>query len=472
MKKVVSFILLITLCVALPLQSFASISDAVTKNLGNGNVAVTIRDKQTGKIIYEHNGEKLMRPASNMKLLTGAAALDILGEDYRFSTELYIDGVIINKELNGNLYIKGTGDPTLNKDDFLAFAKALKNQGISKINGNIIGDDTYFSGNTLPPGVDKIDESYYFGARTSAITMSQNLDFDASTVIITATPGKVGTKPSYEIIPNLSGMTIANEAKTVSKGQKNTIKIERSYNTNRIIISGNLPQGSSKKEWVTLQDPTKNTLQAIQLTLQGAGIQFAKNTQIKTAQVPADAKFIHMKKSRTLSAIFPAFMKLSNNSIADILVKSMGQQQQAKGSLTAGLQVMQEYGKALNISMGTWILADGSGLSDRNRLTANGLSSLLYEVQQKSYFQTFYQSLPVAGHEERLVGGTLRKRFKTSDVKGKINAKTGYIPNVNTLAGYVTGKSGKTYIFTILLENRSNGTVHMDRMMADIMKNL
>lgn len=456
----------------LPLQSYASIKEAVTKNIGNGHGAVTIRDKQTGEIIYEHNGEKLMRPASNMKLLTGAAALDILGEEYRFSTELYIDGVIMNKELNGNVYIKGTGDPTLNNDDFLAFANALKNQGIQKVNGDIVGDDTHFSGNTLPPGVDKIDETFYFGARTSAITMSQNQDYDASTVIITATAGKVGAKPSYEIIPNVSGMTITNEAKTVAIGQKSSIKIERSYNTNRIIISGDLPQGSSKKEWVTLQDPTKNTLQAIQLTLQGAGIQFAKNTQIKTAPIPAGAKFIHMKKSRALSTIFPAYMKLSNNSIADILVKSMGQQQQANGDLQSGLQAMKEYGDILNIPMDTWILADGSGLSDRNRVTANGLSSLLYEVQQKSYFQTFYKSLPVAGHEERLVGGTLRKRFITSDVKGKIIAKTGYITNVYTLAGYVTGNSGKTYIFTILLESESNGTASMDRILADIMENL
>lgn len=464
--------MLITLCMALPLQSFASINEVITQGLGNNNAAVTIRDAQTGKIIYEHNGEKLMRPASNMKLLTGAAALDILGEDYRFSTELYIDGVIMNKELNGNVYIKGTGDPTLNNDDFLAFATALKNQGIQKVNGNIVGDDTYFTGNTLPPGVDKVDETFYFGARTSAITMSQNPDFDASTIIITATAGKVGAKPSYEIIPNVSGMTITNEAKTVAKGQKNTIKIERSYNTNRIIISGNLPQGSSKKEWVTLQDPTKNTLQAVQLTLQSAGIQFAKNTQIKTAPIPADAKFIHMNKSRALSTIFPAFMKLSNNSIADILVKSMGQQQQSNGNLTAGLQAMKEYGHTLNIPMDAWILADGSGLSDRNRVTANGLSSLLYEVQQKSYFQTFYKSLPVAGYDDRLIGGTLRKRFTTSDVKGKIIAKTGYIPNVNTLAGYVTGKSGKTYIFTVLLESESNGVARIDQMMADIMKNL
>ncbi|MEG0383278.1 MAG: D-alanyl-D-alanine carboxypeptidase/D-alanyl-D-alanine-endopeptidase [Solibacillus sp.] len=472
MKKIVSLIVLITLCMAFPLQSFASIDEVITQGLGNNQAAVTIRDMQTGAIIYEHNGEKLMRPASNMKLLTGAAALAVLGGDYRFTTDVYIDGVIINKELNGNLYIKGTGDPTLNNDDFLAFANALKNQGIQKVNGDIVGDDTYFSGNTLPPGVDKIDETYYFGARTSAITMSQNQDFDASTVIITATAGKVGVKPSYEIIPNLSGMTITNQAKTVAKGQKNTMKIERSYNTNRIIISGDLPQGSSKKEWVTLQQPTKNTLQAMQLTLQRAGIQFSKNSEIITAPIPADAKFIHMKKSRALSAILPAFMKLSNNSIADILVKSMGQQQKAKGNLAAGLRVMEEYGESLNIPMDAWILADSSGLSDRNRLTANGLSSLLYEVQQKSYFQTFYQSLPVAGYEERLVGGTLRKRFTTSDVKGKITAKTGYITNVYTLAGYVTGDSGKTYIFTVLLESKTNGIMLIDRTMAALIKDL
>ena len=464
--------LLCVLFFAVPLQSFASINGTITSNLGSSNVALTIRDIDTGKIIFSHNGDKLMRPASNMKLVSGAAALGILGEDYRFTTDLYMDGTIKNKVLNGNIYIKGSGDPTLTKADFLEFAKVLKRNGIRTINGNLIGDDTAFTGSTLPVGVDKTDESYYFGARTSAITMSQNADFDASTVIINAKPDKVGAKPTYTIEPNLSGLIISNQAKTVSKGQKNTISIKRIYNSNKVVISGNLPQGSSAKEWVTLQNPSKNTMQAIKIALEGAGIKFANSSKIVLAPVSNKAKLLHTNKSRTLAAIFPAFMKLSNNSIADILVKAIGQQELGEGSTAVGTQVLRSYSESINVPVSTWRFADGSGLSDSNRVTTNGLSQLLFNVQKEPYFKTYFNSLPVAGNSERMVGGTLRKRLTATNLQNRIFAKTGYIPNVYTLSGYVKGNSGKQYIFSILLENKANGITYIDRAMASLVKDL
>ena len=472
MKKIVQIMLLCVLFFALPLQSLATINGAVISNLGTGNVALTIRDAETGKTVYSHNGDKLMRPASNMKLISGAAALGILGEDYRFTTDLYIDGTVNKDVLNGNVYIKGSGDPTLTKENFQAFAKALKRNGIKTINGNLIGDDTAFAGSTLPVGVDKTDESYYFGARTSAITMSQNADFDASTVIIQAKPGKVGAKPSYTIEPNLSGLVISNQAKTVKKGQKNTLAIKRVYNSNKVIISGSLPQGGSAKEWVTLQDPSKNTMQAIKTTLQGAGIKFAKGSKITLAPVSSEAKLLYTNKSRSLAAIFPAFMKLSNNSIADILVKAIGQQELAEGSTASGVKVLKSYSESLEVPVDKWRFADGSGLSAANRVTTNGLSELLFNVQQQPYFNTYFISLPVAGNSERMVGGTLRKRLTAENLQNRIYAKTGYIPNVYTLSGYVKGNSGKQYIFSMLLENKANGNTHIDRAMASIVKSL
>ncbi|MBD8035284.1 MULTISPECIES: D-alanyl-D-alanine carboxypeptidase/D-alanyl-D-alanine endopeptidase [Solibacillus] len=472
MKKVIQLVILFALFFSLPIQSFASVSSAVTSNLGKSNAAVTIRDIDSGKIVYSQNGDKLMRPASNMKLISGGAALSILGEDYRFTTDLFIDGKVVNNTLNGNVYIKGSGDPTLNKESFQEFAKILKRNGIRTINGHVIGDDTAFSGSTLPPGVDKTDETYYFGARTSAITMSQNADFDASTIIITAKPGKVGAKPSYSVEPNLSGMVISNQARTVKKGNKNTLTIKRSYNTNRIIISGNIPQGSSKKEWVTLQDPSKNTMQAIKLTWQSAGIKFSKDSKVQLGKVPQKAKLLYTNESRTLASIFPAFMKLSNNSIADILVKAMGKEQLGEGSTKKGVTLLKSYAESLDIPVDNWRIVDGSGLSNSNLVTTNSLSQLLFKVQKEPYFNTFYRSLPIAGNDERFVGGTLRKRLTSANLQNRIYAKTGYIPNVYTLSGYIKGQSGKEYIFSILLHNTANGNAYIDRTMTALVKNL
>lgn len=472
MKKIFQLVILLALFFSLPIQSFASVNNAVTTHLGKNNAAVTIRDAETGKIVFSQNGDKLMRPASNMKLVSGAAALNMLGEDYRFKTDLYIDGIVVNGTLNGNVYIKGSGDPTLTREDFIEFAEILMENGIRTINGHLIGDDGAFSGSTLPPGVLKSDETYYFGARTSAITMSPNNDFDASTIIITASPGKVGTKPSYSVYPNSSGMVISNQAKTVKKGNANTVTIKRAYNTNRIIISGNLPQGSSKKEWVTLQDPSKNTMDAIKQTLKGKGLKFEKSSQLKIGKVPQNATLLYTNESRPLAAIFPVFMKLSNNSIADILVKAMGKEHLGEGSTNKGVTLLKKYSESLNISVSNWRFADGSGLSNSNRVTSNGLSQLLYKVQHEPYFDTFYDSLPVAGNKDRLIGGTLKSRLASSGLQNRIFAKTGYIPNVYTLSGYMKGQSGKQYIFSILLENKSSGTVYIDRTMAALVKNL
>lgn len=472
MKKIFQLVILLALFFSLPIQSFASVNNAVTTHLGKNNAAVTIRDAETGKIVFSQNGDKLMRPASNMKLVSGAAALNMLGEDYRFKTDLYIDGIVVNGTLNGNVYIKGSGDPTLTREDFIEFAEILMENGIRTINGHLIGDDGAFSGSTLPPGVLKSDETYYFGARTSAITMSPNNDFDASTIIITASPGKVGAKPSYSVYPNSSGMVISNQAKTVKKGSANTVTIKRAYNTNRIIISGNLPQGSSKKEWVTLQDPSKNTMDAIKQTLKGKGLKFEKSSQLKIGKVPQNATLLYTNESRPLAAIFPAFMKLSNNSIADILVKAMGKEHLGEGSTNKGVTLLKKYSESLNISVSNWRFTDGSGLSNSNRVTSNGLSQLLYKVQHEPYFDTFYDSLPVAGNKDRLIGGTLKSRLASSGLQNRIFAKTGYIPNVYTLSGYMKGQSGKQYIFSILLENKSSGTVYIDRTMAALVKNL
>lgn len=472
MKKVIQLMVLSILFLALPLQSFASINSAVISNLGSEDAAVTIRDIDTGEIVYSHNGNKLMRPASNMKLVSGAAALGILGEDYRFTTNLYIDGNIQNNVLNGNVYIKGSGDPTLTKSDFIEFVYLLKQKGIRKINGNLVGDDKAFSGSALPVGVEKVDETYYFGARTSAITMSQNEDFDASTVIINATPGNIGAKPSYTIQPNLSGLVISNQARTVKNGQKNTLTIKRVYNSNKVIISGDLPKGSSKKEWVTIQDPSVNTMQAIKLVMQGSGIKFSSDSKIVLAPVKEDARLLYTNKSKPLATIFPAFMKLSNNSIADILVKTMGRQELEEGSTTAGTKVLKSYSQSIGLEVDNWRFVDGSGLANSNRVTSNGISQLLFAVQQEPYFNTYFNSLPVAGNSERMVGGTLRKRLTATNLQNRIFAKTGYIPHVYTLSGYMKGNSGKRYIFSILLEKKSNGITNIDRTVTELVNNL
>lgn len=460
-KKFFMSVVLVVMTCVMPFHvvNASVMEQAVSQHFDTSNTSVSIRSVQTEKVLFDHRGDAPMRPASNLKLLTGAAALHTLGEDYRFSTMLYIDGEIMGTTLAGDVYIKGGGDPTLLPSDIAEFAKVLKRQGISKINGHIYGDDTFFSGSTLSPGVEKQDETYYYGARTSALTLSPTDDFDASTVVVTATGGTVGKAPTYSILPNAAGMKVKNNAKTVAKGQKTTISIKRKYNTNEIVISGTIARGNSKKEWVSMHDPTMNTLSAVKKMWQSAGITFAKDSTIKRATVPQTAQMISAKQSRTLKELYPIFMKLSNNSIADMLVKTMGQEMHGKGDLTTGLQVVRDYGKTLGMDLTNWHITDGSGLGMNNKATANAQTLLLTTLQPN---KTFYAGLPVGGVKDRLIGGTLKNRFTQFPLQHNVVAKTGYITNTYALSGYVTAKSGRTFAFSVMTSQPRSAIKNID----------
>ncbi len=457
-KKIVGFLILFTLVsnpFLLTSMHASTLDETIESQLGSTNISISVRSVDTGKIIYQNNGDVAIKPASTLKLLTAASALDVLGENYRFTTNLYFDGEIKDQVLEGNIYVKGGGDPTLQEENFKTFGYALKRAGISSVSGNIYGDDTMFIGSQLTPGIATHDESYYYAARTSALTMSPDDDYDSGTILIHVNPNVSGKPPIIKTEPNLSGMTILNKAMTVSASEKNSIDIYREYNTNQIVISGNIPIGNSTKEWISVVDPTINTLHAMKNVLKESGISFSTNTKIERKAVPSNAKLLYTKKSIPLKKIMIPFLKLSNNSIADILVKTMGKEEFGVGSLEHGLQVMNDYGRKMGLQMNQWAFEDGSGMSHNNKVTANQLTHLLFLVRNEPYFSNFYNSLPIGGRQDRLVGGSLRERFNTSFLMNRVVAKTGYISGVYTLAGYFTAKSGKEYVFTILTQNQN-----------------
>ena len=453
-------------------KSLAEINEAVETILGRDKVTVTIRDRATGTIVYTYRGNHLMRPASNMKILSGAATLAKLGEKYRFKTQLFMDGTLNHGVLNGNVYVLGQGDPTISEADLTHFAKVLKERGIEKIDGQLVGDDSYFPGDTLPPGVDEEGETHYYGARVSAITMSPNSDFDASTIIVTAIPKNVGEKPTYNVIPDLCGMHITNEAITVASGEENTLEVRRRNGTNQIVILGNLPQEENAKVWVSMQNPTKNTLQLWKGICEREGIEFLQDEVVAAGIVPQKAQLIYTHDSCTVGEIFSIFMKLSNNSIADIFTKTMGKLQYGVGDYETGIRVIKAYLDEQQIEIEDWRFVDGSGLSHGIRLSSNGISKLLFELQKEAYFNIFFDSLPVAGNTDRLIGGTLKDRFLESEYENRIFAKTGYIHEVNTLSGYLIGNSGKQYIFSVMLEGREEGIPFLDSGLKKIIATL
>ena len=448
-----------------------SITRIVEEKLAGADVSITVRDRISGEMIFDYNGQTTIKPASNMKLLTTAAALDVLGKDYRFNTSLYTTGKMSNGILKGDVYLKGEGDPTLSIGDLQQFAAELKSQGIHKIDGRIVGDDKWFDDDLLTPGIWVEDESYYYAAPISALTTSPNTDYDSGTIIVEAIGTVVGELPSIKVTPNIGDLQIVNEAQTVESGKSNTVTIERLYQTNQIVISGNLPVDKTKKEWVTVQHPTTHTLTMFQAVLVEAGIEYSKEKLFQAA-TPNSAQLVAMKQSMTLEQLLIPYMKLSNNGIADILVKTMGKVKNHHGSTKAGLQVIREYGNSINLNMADWQFEDGSGMSHENRVSSLSVSELLNKVQGEDWFNTYFTSLPVAANTDRMVGGTLRNRLKDPLTAGKVYAKTGSLTGVSTLSGYLEASSGQSYIFSVLVQNKSGTSTTIDEIVKEIAEEL
>ena len=453
---------------------FNYVKNAASKELNtwafqSSNTAVTIRDAKTGQLIYSSGGTKPVTPASNQKLLTGAAALELLGENFRFTTSMWTSGSTSGSTLNGHIHLKGQGDPTLVKSDLVYLARQLKAKGITRINGNVVGDSTWYDDVRYADKMQPEDEPYYYSAQTMALTLSPNNDFDAGSVIVSATPGTSGSAPKITLEPATSVMAISNTAKTGAKGSANTLKITRKLGSNTIVVSGSLPAGAAtKKEWISVVNPTGYALDVFKKALQAEGITFGSgHGQLIRSKLPSGAVKIAETKSDTLKNLMSIYMKLSNNSMAEHFTKEIGVVKKGKGTWPAGIQAVKEYGTSVGLSMNSWTLIDGSGMSYRNRLTTDQVSLLLHTVRSEPWYPAFYASLPVAGNPDRLIGGTLRNRLTSTATKGRVIAKTGSLDNVKSLSGYTRTASNEEIVFSILTDQNSTSMIpHIDRLVT------
>lgn len=422
---------------------------------------ISIRRADTGEEIYENDGDVRLHPASSMKILTAAAALEILGPDYTFTTEVLTDGNPRTRVIDGNLYLKGKGDPTLLKSDFDEIAKKLKSQGIVKINGNLIADDSWYDDVRLSQDLNWSDEPFYTGAQVSALTLSPNADYDTGTVIVEVMPGDdVGDEPKVNVEPSTNTVHIVNKATTVAGGESRSISVEREHGTNQIVIEGEMPlDGNMLRSWVSVWEPTLYAADVFKQSLEEQGITFIGRSKVKRGVTPEDAQSIVTHTSMPLKEIIIPFMKLSNNGHGEMLTKEMGQAVHGEGSWDKGLEVIEDVVTDLGVDPTSILLRDGSGMSHKTYIPASELTKILYAIQEKPWFLDFESSLPIAGEPDRFVGGTLRNRLMDEPTKGNVFAKTGSLTSVNTLAGYVQTVDGETLIFAILNNNFISGSM-------------
>ena len=420
------------------------------------HAGVVVRDPETDEVLYSRQADDRATPASNMKLLTSAAALEALGPDYRFRTEVLTSAEQQGAVLQGDLHLRGTGDPTVLAADYDALAARIAESGIREVQGKVLADATWFDDVQLGTGWAWDDEPYYYSARISALTVAPNTDFDAGTALVRATPGAEGSPAEVSLEPANGVLEIDNRTTTSAPGSEPSLSVEREHGTNRVVVSGSVPAGGAPAEdFTTVPDPAAYATDVFARALAAHGV---KVKGAGEGAAPPGARSLASRDSIPLRELVVPFMKLSNNGHAEVLVKAMGRASGGEGSWQAGLAVLTEKLKGLGVDPAVLRTVDGSGLSTMDNLTPGQLSLLLDNARQRPWFQQWYDSLPVAGNPDRMVGGTLRSRMTGTRAENNVHAKTGSLTGVSSLSGYVTAANGRPLVFSVVFNDFLSGS--------------
>lgn len=415
--------------------------------LAPSNIGIKVVSVTTGEILFESGAGKLYHPASTMKLLTAAAALVKLKPNYRFHTTLYaedFEGV----RVRGNLYLKGRGDPLLAVEDLVEMVETLFHSGVKEIDGDIVVDDTHFD--DVPKGKgwmwdDGPIGGYY--SHQSALTINHN------GVTVTIAPGsEVGVPVRVTLNPPTEYLKVVNNATTVAASENTTLHIERQTKpvpANVLTIRGSMPVSQEKvHRQVDIINPALFCGTLFQEALARKGIPV--RGVIRQGVVADDVTEIGVHSSLPLSLIVRRMNKRSDNLIAELLLKTIGAEMiRPPGTSQKGLRVISEFLGEGGMANAQSALADGSGVSRYNLLSASMLTNLLVNMfQDFSVMPEYLMSLPVAG-----VDGTLSWRMKESEAEGVLRAKTGTMRGITTLAGYAMTADGEILAFAMLMSN-------------------
>ena len=430
--------------------------------LANAHIGVYIESLNNGHVVFAQNPYKILLPASNMKLFTTAAALVNLGAEFRYQTKIFAIGPVTDSTLNGDLVVKGSGDPSISGRFyggnplavFNQWADSLKSHGIFKISGNLIGDNSFFKEPVLGEGWNWDDESYWYAAQTSALALNDNcVDFaiwaDSS----------VGRHVSFKFEPKYGEIRVVNHAVIADSLQDSTFHIERLQGKNVIVLSGFLPAHSDTiYESISVEKPGRYFLRSLKRVLQEKGIQIEGMTILRNDSLDyAQARALFTHYSHPLKELIKVVNKPSHNFYAEQILKTMGGLFKQQGSFSGGCQFVREWLQSIGVPAQYFINVDGSGLSRKNFVAPLATATLLRYMYHHPYFKYYYDSLPIAG-----VDGTLGKRMRGTSAQGNVHAKTGYMAHMRALSGYVNIGKANPMLFVMMFNNYSVPTPYIN----------
>ena len=426
--------------------------------------SLVVKDVQEGKTVYSYDTDRLQSPASVLKTVATATALEILGEDYRYPTTLEYDGILENGTLEGNLYIKGSGDPSLGSSHFApgqnkflsTWIAALQKAGIKHITGSVISDESIFDTEGVSIKWLREDMGNYYAPGSYGISIFDNM------YKLSLQTGAAGTRPVLKgTEPDIPFIRFKNYLKTALVSSDSAYIIGAPLDDVRYLY-GVLP--ANREAYVLkgdIPDPALYLARYLTDQLQQKGIRVDGSPSCYRIEVEenrwkkGERKEIVTTYSPTLREIASVCNHVSHNLYADALVKTVGLQYKPRrnemiSSFGRGVQVVKEYWEKKGLDVFPLRMNDGSGLAPADKVSAGFMGELLvYMATESAVSDAFIASLPQAGIE-----GSVRNFLKGSKLQGKAHLKSGGITGVRSYAGYIT-KDGKTYAVAVFSNNYS-----------------
>ncbi len=417
----------------------------------DSTVGLQVVDVETGVEVFSHGQASALTPASTMKAVTSAAALKELGPSYSFTTQVWMDGELNGDGvLQGDLYIRGTGDPTFVIEDLWKLVYDLKLEGLREVSGNIYFDDSYMTPERGVPGwtktADMENGPSYFPS-LGALSLNFN------TVAVIARPGPdVGGPAVVELETPAPGiLKTESELLTGSKGTRRRVYMERTVTgaSATYKVSGSMPQGAGAKRYYrSVPDAKAYFTAAFASMCKDQGVK-VRGKYLEGELPDSGAEILVQHRSEPLSRILATTNKHSNNFMAEQVLKTLGAELKGEGSTAAGVEVVQEYLVSLGIPAEEFALVNGSGLSRDLRLRPSHLTAVLVDMAHDEQVGAEYEaSLAIGGRD-----GTLWSRFKGPDRVGKVRGKTGTLNGVHCLTGYIRAGDGRRYAFAYLVND-------------------
>jgi D-alanyl-D-alanine carboxypeptidase/D-alanyl-D-alanine-endopeptidase (penicillin-binding protein 4) len=460
-------------------RTLAELRSRISEILGRpelapATVGIKVALLNTGKVLFEQNANKLLSPASNMKLYTVAAGLDRLSPDYHFVTSVYApakpdaSGIV-----HGDLTIYGRGDPSIAarfNGDYLKglddLAARIAAAGVKRVEGDLIGDESFFTGPPYGAGWQWEDLQWGFGAEVSALSINDNL------VNLSISPGlQVGASAVVSTEPPDPLLTINNHVTTTAKGARRNLLVHRALDSDIVEMQGSMAlddAGFSGRLGVAR--PALLFVYLLRSALAKKGVVISGKTRTipsplsaPPANTNAATGLIELAnfQSPPFSVIAAQTLKPSQNLYAELILRTLGRvapslssslPDVARTSESSGVEVVRTFLREVGVDSSSLSLTDGSGLSRDDMVTAEATLQLLTFMRRHRYATAFREALPIAG-----VDGTIRNRMKGTPAQNNLRAKTGELRSASSLSGFVTTAAGEELVFSIMVNNYPDG---------------